>query len=597
MHNNQANKLFDIIAFGQSTVYLQGEQSDCTLKDMISFKKYVGGTAATLAIGCARLGQRTAMGGILGNDELGDFIANALQQEKIDISAIKRLPHFSTPLRLGTPGSFAPPHTPVSFECEKLCDPLFISQSQALLIAASDLTESHFNHACRAAVIAAKAHQNDQAPKVILVLDQWGLDQQETPGVPLLPTILQSLLPLCDLVIAPLAHPDHLGILQAYTDAQVIAGQVTAHGSEAFTAGFLNAWLRSLSVEQCLAQGQTAYALVQSRPANSAALPSGAEMALALSEQKIRPAPLAHLHYATTRPASPIPFYAFSFGLDQSWQSMAEKFLAPPNRVQQAKQLVASGIAHLAQLAQPVLVSVCTEDNFNQHALHSHFPHAPAVIRAIEKAGSVPLQFEAGPEMNSSLCTWPKRHMIKVGITYHPDDRYVLRTEQEAMLHQLYRAARHAEHELLIEITPASNNLITSSTFAHIMQRFYDIEIYPDWWQMQTPRDQRSWDSITRVLEDYDPHCRGVLITTPQPTLMQIETVFQFNAKQKPCQGFVLTKNFLQPYLEQWFKEEISDHHLSQCVTENLERIIAIWEKAKHLGTQMLPQNIIMAPA
>jgi ribokinase len=62
-----------------------------------SCKRFPGGGAANVAVGLARLGCRVRFVGQLGNDEDGDFLRQAFEQDGVDTSGIVQIPGCATP--------------------------------------------------------------------------------------------------------------------------------------------------------------------------------------------------------------------------------------------------------------------------------------------------------------------------------------------------------------------------------------------------------------------------------------------------------------------------------------------------------------------
>ena len=79
----------DLVCFGRINVDLYGEQTGATLSSVQSFAKYVGGSAANICVGSARLGLRLAMLTRVGSDEFGKFLVTSLQREGIDVSHVQ----------------------------------------------------------------------------------------------------------------------------------------------------------------------------------------------------------------------------------------------------------------------------------------------------------------------------------------------------------------------------------------------------------------------------------------------------------------------------------------------------------------------------
>ena len=73
--------MLDVITIGRSSVDLYGAQVGGRLEDMASFQKYIGGSPTNMAAGMARLGMRAAVITRVGDEHMGRFIREQLEQE------------------------------------------------------------------------------------------------------------------------------------------------------------------------------------------------------------------------------------------------------------------------------------------------------------------------------------------------------------------------------------------------------------------------------------------------------------------------------------------------------------------------------------
>lgn len=81
---------FDMVLLGRATIDLNPEDMYKPLADNISFRKYLGGSPANVAVGLARLGKKCGFIGRVSSDQFGDFILSEFQREGVDISRMKR---------------------------------------------------------------------------------------------------------------------------------------------------------------------------------------------------------------------------------------------------------------------------------------------------------------------------------------------------------------------------------------------------------------------------------------------------------------------------------------------------------------------------
>jgi len=82
----------DLVLVGRAGVDLYSLDYGRTIKESKRFAKYVGGTAANVAVGAARLGLRTALVTRVGDDDLGDFIIGYLEKEGVDVGHVRKDP-------------------------------------------------------------------------------------------------------------------------------------------------------------------------------------------------------------------------------------------------------------------------------------------------------------------------------------------------------------------------------------------------------------------------------------------------------------------------------------------------------------------------
>ncbi|MBV4417840.1 5-dehydro-2-deoxygluconokinase [Clostridium tyrobutyricum] len=81
---------FDVIPLGRATIDLNPVEINRTLAQSATFKKYLGGSPANVAVGLARLGKKVGFIGKISDDRFGDFIIDYFKKEGIDVSQIYR---------------------------------------------------------------------------------------------------------------------------------------------------------------------------------------------------------------------------------------------------------------------------------------------------------------------------------------------------------------------------------------------------------------------------------------------------------------------------------------------------------------------------
>ncbi|NLJ90523.1 MAG: 5-dehydro-2-deoxygluconokinase [Clostridiales bacterium] len=84
------SKDLDLILLGRVAVDFNPIDYYKPLSESTTFKKYLGGSPANIAVGLARLGKKVGFIAKVSDDQFGDFVTNYLDKEGIDTSHISR---------------------------------------------------------------------------------------------------------------------------------------------------------------------------------------------------------------------------------------------------------------------------------------------------------------------------------------------------------------------------------------------------------------------------------------------------------------------------------------------------------------------------
>ena len=92
------NQPYDVLAVGRSGVDVYPLQIGVGLEDVESFGKFLGGSAANVAVAAARLGNRTALISGAGDDPFGRFVRAELARLGVDNRFVTTHGEFPTPV-------------------------------------------------------------------------------------------------------------------------------------------------------------------------------------------------------------------------------------------------------------------------------------------------------------------------------------------------------------------------------------------------------------------------------------------------------------------------------------------------------------------
>jgi 5-dehydro-2-deoxygluconokinase len=89
---------YDVIAMGRLGVDVYPLQVGVSLREVETFGKYLGGSAANVAVACARHGRRTALVSRTGDDPFGAFLHDALRGFGVDDRWVTPVADLPTPV-------------------------------------------------------------------------------------------------------------------------------------------------------------------------------------------------------------------------------------------------------------------------------------------------------------------------------------------------------------------------------------------------------------------------------------------------------------------------------------------------------------------
>lgn len=158
-------KPLDLILLGRIAIDLNPLDYYKTLAESATFKKYVGGSPANIAVGLSRLGKKCGFFARVSDDRFGEYVTDYFRKEGIDVSHIKRCEHGES-LGLTFTEILSPDESNILMYRNGIADLSlspedinedYLSQAKALLISGTALAASPSREAAlKAAALAVK---------------------------------------------------------------------------------------------------------------------------------------------------------------------------------------------------------------------------------------------------------------------------------------------------------------------------------------------------------------------------------------------------------------------------------------------------------
>jgi 5-dehydro-2-deoxygluconokinase len=639
------NRELDLVCIGRTCVDLYAEQEGARLEDVQSFRKYVGGSAANIAINTARLGVKTAMLTRVGEEQMGRFVRKTMAETGVDVSHVVFDPEHLTPYVLlavreveGFPRIFAYGDAADMALDEGDVDPGFIASSGALLVTGTPLSRPGSRSASFKAVRAAR----EAGTRVLFDLDYrpvfWGVASHEQGGQMFVESAdvtetYRSVLPQCDLVVGT---EEEIQIAGGSSDTResllairelsgaTIVLKVGAMGAivfpgdvpedlqdgvsvpgfpvevfnsvgagDAFMSGFLSRWLREEPLEECLRIGNACGAIVVSRHGCSPAMPTPEELEyfLRMPERPHRLRDdgwLEHLHRATTRRE---PEELCVLAVDHRWQleAVVDELRVDRGRLRDLKVLLAQAFRRVAE--KDSSAGILLDDVYGEAALEELTGSGAWISRAAEVAGSRPVEFVGGTNPAATIRTWPEEQVVKCNLYMHPDDDPEVKKFQEEAVLQLHDACVKNERRLLLEVQAPSGTGYGENDMVGLLERFYELGVRPDWWKLPPDKDPEVWKKLGDVVRERDPYCAGILVLGQALEEQDLAEFFAVAASEPRCNGFAIGRSIYGAAARRWLAGELSDEELVSTVAESYRGMITLWRgRNEHRSREGAPR-------
>ena len=201
--------------------------------------------------------------------------------------------------------------------------------------------------------------------------------------------------------------------------------------------------------------------------------------------------------------------------------------------------------------------------------------------RPVEKPGSRPLEVEIGDDFGSALAEWPAEHVVKALCFYRPDDPDDLRACQEATVQRLAEAARANGLDFLLEVIPSKFGPVDEAMTAAIVERFYAVGVYPDWWKLEPMVTDRAWQLVCDAIAANDPHCRGILVLGLDAPARDLHASFRVAAGHDLVKGFAIGRTIFADVARTWMTGTMSDEEAVTRMADAFAALCTAWDEAR----------------
>lgn len=634
-------KELDVITIGRSSVDLYGAQVGGRLEDMASFNKYIGGSPTNMATGTARLGLKSGLITRVGDEHMGRFIREELERHGVETRGVVTDSERLTALVLL--GIRDQEQFPLIFYRENCADmalseedidPAFIASARAVVATGTHLSHPRTESAVLKALQLARESGGQTALDIDYRPNLWGLSghgdgENRFIASGKVTEKLQSTLHLFDLIVGTEEEFHIAGgttdTVQALRNVRVVSSATLVckrgpMGASAFTgdipdslddgisgpgfpievfnvlgagdgfmSGLLKGWITGEDWVTSLTYANACGAFAVSRHGCTPAYPSWEELQFFLKrgvETKAlrKDKELDQIHWSTNRHRSNggdwSTMRVFAFDHRIQMEQMADEAKVSHEHIGFFKNLCLDAAVKVAD-GQTGYGILC-DSRLGREALYRAAGSGLWIGHPVEWPASRPLTLEPeiGPDFGG-LAEWPTEHVVKVLCFYHPDDDQDMKAQQEDVLKRLFAACRRNRLEMLLEVIPSKVGPVDDNTTATIIQRMYDIGIYPDWWKLEPMTSKDAWAKACAAITDNDPNTRGIVVLGLDAPEDQLAESFATAARFELVKGFAIGRTIFSDAARKWLAGEITNDEAVQDMSTRFDRLCRIWDTAR----------------
>lgn len=624
----------DLITIGRSSVDLYGGQIGGRLEDMGSFDKYIGGSPTNIACGTARLGLKSAVITGVGDEHMGRFIREQLTREGVDTRGVKTDPDRLTALVLL--GIRDQEQFPLIFYRENCADmglteadidPDFIKEARAVVATGTHLSHPQVERATLKALTIARAQNRKTALDIDYRPNLWGVaghgeGESRFVASEKVTAKLQSTLHLFDLIVGTEEEfhiaggtTDTLAALKAVraVSTATLVCKRGARGAVAFTgeipqsldegeagkgfpidifnvlgagdgfmSGLLKGWLDGEDWPTALKYANACGAFAVSRHGCTPAYPSWEELQFFFARGVTRPdlrndGELEQVHWATNRPGDWSHIRIFAFDHRSQFEAMAG---ATAQTIGRFKELCLEAALKIQNGRHGF--GVLCDGRLGRDALYQAEGQGLWIGRPVEWPSSRPLTFE--PDVGADcggLAEWPRGQVVKCLCFCHPDDDGPMWAAQEGAVSRVFQATRRNRLEFLLEVIPSKVGPVDDTTTAKVIQRFYDLGVFPDWWKLEPFKTPAAWTNVVAAIEHNDPRTRGIVVLGLDAPEDELIESFTLAGAQDLVKGFAVGRTIFGDAARGFMEGSLSESEAVAQMADTFGRLSKVWDNAK----------------
>ncbi|MCF6776057.1 5-dehydro-2-deoxygluconokinase [Thiotrichales bacterium 19X7-9] len=628
------NRAYDLICMGRVGVDLYAEQIDAPLRDVQSFKKYLGGSPGNISVGAARLGLKSFLFSGVGKDEMGQFLKQKLEHENVDTQLLQEYSnHLTALVILGV----QPPSTfPLIFyrnDCADMqlkpedVNESIIAQTKAFQFSGTGISTESMRQTTQKALSLCQRHQT----QIVLDVDYrpvlWNLVAKGEGELRFkknkeVTKHYQEFLPYCDLIVgtdeelciaAGVDDPyQAIKIIQdmskadivfktglkgsevhLYANKKVIKAEAfivdvfnTLGAGDAYMSGLLAGLLKGETWQVALSYANASGAIVCARHGCAPAIPDLKELNYFISQYKkigqaVLSDPILERMHQRVTIGKPSDYPLALLAYDHRWQfeKVCDENNLSYQKIKDFKRLVYQGFKQVnsSYKGQQRLGIIC-DPVYGKDVLREATNDGVFALAPIEASNIDLIQWlEEGKSAYEILNTQPQQWGVKVLWKYHRNCNLDMKKWQLMKLKSLYQACCSLERKLMLELIIPNEFELTAEAIKDAIEEVYQASVYPFWWKLQMVDSQSQWQLIDKTILGYDPYARIIILGGQAKSIEVYKEDFNLLKSSQLVNGFAFGRSI---FWEAWLlyaQNKLTEDEVIIQIAKRYETILQMW--------------------
>jgi 5-dehydro-2-deoxygluconokinase len=116
---------------------------------------------------------------------------------------------------------------------------------------------------------------------------------------------------------------------------------------------------------------------------------------------------------------------------------------------------------------------------------------------------------------------------------------------------------------------------------AKVIERFYEIGVYPDWWKLEPLKTTEAWRNACEAITRNDPHTRGIVVLGLDAPAEELEASLKVAADFDLVKGFAIGRTILGDVARQWLANKISDAEAIAEMAKRYRGFCDLWDRLR----------------